>query len=248
MKKRIFFLVMISFLILFSSLISAGFGCDDGESVGTFKKNTWIDLTQTCSNCSYNNITSFQYPNGTKIILSPEQNMTQTASTDYLFHTYNHTSVLGNYKFFGYGDENGIKTAWDCSYSITRTGYKQSTGESIAAFAYIILMLFITGILIYGGFKLSETDELWILSIFFFFLVFVFLIYIVWLAYEYQLKYVGAAASTGMPEVLFYMLLFLICAGFMVAAVLLFKKIPKVVKHFKLKKESGQDSWDNDTY
>ena len=59
-----------------------------------------------------------------------------------------------------------------------------------------------------------------------------FIVYDVWLGYEYHKNYVGAASS-GMPEMIFNIFLFILVAGLVISAVLLFTKWEKLVKRFR---------------
>lgn len=211
------------------------------------KLNKCFDISYSCANATYNNISSIIYPNSTKVLFSPEQNMTQTG-TDFNFPTCDFSSELGYLHVNGHCDAYGTDAVWEKTYLITRTGYQQTTGEGINAFAYLALMVFLTCFFIYAGFKLSETEELWVLGIFLFFLAFIFVIYDSWLGYEYQLKYVGAAASSAIPEVLFYILLLVISAGLLTAGILLFKRIPKIIKLLQVKFKKNKDGWDGGDY
>lgn len=157
-------------------------------------------------------------------------------------------SELGEFAYYIECEAPDVLCAVSGAYQVTSTGQLQTTGEGIASFSFLILMLFLTGLFIYGGFKLSDTEELWVLGIFLFFLALIFIIYDVWLGYEYQLKYVGAAASSAVPMILFYMFLLIISAGLLTAGILLFKRIPEIVKRIKMGKQfdfnEGEDGWD----
>jgi len=118
--------------------------------LGTFKQNDCIDLTQTCASCSYNNITSIIYPNGTKILFAPEQNMSKTG-TEYLFNTCNYSALTGNYKVNGHGDLAGTDTVWNYGYSITPSGIAPSESRT-QAMTRSIYFLFIPAILLFIAF------------------------------------------------------------------------------------------------
>lgn len=137
-------------LILIFSIILISFASAQQQSLDSVKQSDCIDLTQSCASCTYNNITSIIYPNKTKYLFSPEQNMTKSG-TDYTFHTCNFSSQLGKYIVNGHGDLSGTDTVWNYDYEVTPTGFILETSDSIT---YIILtagsiLLFL--LCLYGG-------------------------------------------------------------------------------------------------
>lgn len=124
-------------LILMFSIILISFASAQQQSLGSVKQDDCIDITQTCPDCTYNNITSIIYPNKTKYSFSPEQNMTKVG-TDYTFHTCNFSSQLDEYIVNGIGDLGGTNTIWNYNYIVTPTGFILETSESIL---YIIILI-----------------------------------------------------------------------------------------------------------
>lgn len=110
MKKLILFLMIIFSLQLISSSQS---------SIGTYEIGSCIDLPQTCSNCTFNNITTIIRPNGTD-----EINNVMTKDETHYNYTYCNTETLGNYFVNGIGDDDGITTVWVYSFEVTTTGFR----------------------------------------------------------------------------------------------------------------------------
>jgi len=238
MRNKILILLIFSiFLISFAN----------AESIGTFKQNSCVNLIQTCSDCSYVKISSVSYPNSSQALGL----VTMTKTGTFYNYSYCGTSQLGTYKVNGYGDESSVDTVWAYDFVITPTGLSQSTAQGIGSAAFLFLMLVLTGLFGFLGFKFAESDKIWILGIFFLFLTLIFIVYDVWLGYEYHRTFTGLSSS-AMPETIFYIFLFLLVLGLLASAALLFTKWKKIFKYFKREIKSKEDDdadvedWDLD--
>ena len=147
MKKLLPILFLCSILLL--TLVSAA----------TFKLGDCIDITTTCANCTYSNITSIEYPNGTGTIL--EHSMTEN-EIRYSYNTCNHTNLLGEYIIFGHYDLNGIDTVWENTYDITLNGNERPEGiVKVLFFAFFLILLFwilLSFLKVLGHWKDLEVD------------------------------------------------------------------------------------------
>ena len=121
-------------LILIFSIILISFVSAQQQSLGSVKQNDCIQVIQTCSDCTYNNISRVLYPNKT-VVLS---NVAMTKDDTYYNYTFCNTSTLGNYIVNGYGDLGGTKTSWTYDFEVTPTGFLLETSESIL---YIIILI-----------------------------------------------------------------------------------------------------------
>ncbi len=88
------------------------------QTFGTFKRYECVGLIQTCSNCTYINISNIIYPDSS-VALS--ENVMTKFDTNYN-HTFCNTSKLGEYIINGFGNPDGEKTAWNYNLFITETG------------------------------------------------------------------------------------------------------------------------------
>ena len=104
------------------------------ETLGTFKQNGCVNLIQTCSNCTYSNITSVVYPNSS-IALS-DKTMTKTGT--YFNYTFCNTSSNGIYIVTGVGDPDGTAEAWNYDFEITNDGKEKSPVNFIAIIAGLL--------------------------------------------------------------------------------------------------------------
>jgi len=135
------------FLIFSISLISAA----TVELGDGFEKNKCIDLTQTCSNCSYVNISFIQYPNSTKINL--DESMVQTG-VEYSYEFCN-TSLLGTYTYGTYGNPDGELDNQNVKFVVTPNGEKPDIAKAI----FYISLLAIFLVLIVGDVWLLFNSE-----------------------------------------------------------------------------------------
>lgn len=246
MKSNKVLFIAVFIIISMTGLASSSFGYDS-ESLGVYKSGETVNLIQTCENCTYINITTLSYPNSTSIN-SNEIGMTNTSQTDY-FYSLNHTSPLGVYLIHFKSDEDGVRTTAHAWFEVTQTGYKQTTAQGIGSMIYLFLMVSLTIIVLFIGFKLTSSDVLWVLGVFMIFISMFLMTYDFWLGYEYQIKYAGAAASTSVPEIIFYLYLSSLGMGLLVAGILLFKRLPDLIKWFKVvMKKNSEDGWDNDRF
>lgn len=118
------------------------------ESLGIFKQDTCISLTQTCDNCTAVNITSIIDPNSVK--LYTDLQMTKQG-TDYNY-TFCNTSSTGIYIYNTLGNPNGVMVVQPVNFEITFNGYEKPTGIVVVMFSifFLILLLSLTYIIIYS--------------------------------------------------------------------------------------------------
>lgn len=113
------FILICFFVFLFSlNFLSAGFGYNSDSTIlklGNFQQGKSINLIQTCSNCTYNNITKIKLPDGT--ITDINAQMTKDG-TFYNYTFSGDTSLIGEYQVNGVGDLNGNDSVWFYSFEI----------------------------------------------------------------------------------------------------------------------------------
>lgn len=143
-KQYFLFAFLIGIIFMQLSFISAV------DTLGVFKQFSCIELIQTCSSCSYVNISSVLYPNSAQA--SGLVAMTKLG-TNYNY-TFCNTSQLGHYIVNGYGDDAGILTVWAYDFKITTTG--NDSNNVILLFlalgGFIIFMIAILTRNLYIGF------------------------------------------------------------------------------------------------
>lgn len=148
-KALLFFLLSLFFV----SIVSAGgFGVD--SSIGFGKKDSCIPIYQTCSNCSYNNITSIVLPNKSVDLL--EVSMTKQGT--YYNYTYCSANTSGEYFVNGRGDLNGVIGVWDYNFYINPQGII-ATEERTQSTTRAIYFLFGIGLLLFVGFLFVKESK-----------------------------------------------------------------------------------------
>ena len=108
--------------------------------LGTFKQNQGITLYQLCSNCSYVNITSIKYPNGT--IETIGLHMTKNGE-DYTY-SFNKAFYIGEYQYTVCGDKEGEPKCEVIKFDVTPSGLLGTLGF------YILILVLSIGIIILG--------------------------------------------------------------------------------------------------
>lgn len=111
------------------------------SSPGTYKQDSDINLIQICDNCTFVNITSVLFPNGSVAVSNVE--MTKDGTYYNFTLDSNFTNTIGEYTVTGLGDLDGDNTIWTYNFIITTTGFLLT--ESISMI-YFILMFGVFGV------------------------------------------------------------------------------------------------------
>jgi hypothetical protein len=214
----------IMFLWIGLLLLSSVYALD---SLGTFKQDEAVRVTQVCSDATYINISSIAYPNGNTAESGIEM---ISAGSGEFYYWFNDTSNLGRYQVRGISD--GCTNQFAFYFDVTPTGSLQTTSQGIGSAMFLILILSLTGLFGWMGFKLTESKNLWVLGIFFLFLSIIMVVYNVWLGYEFHRNLTGFTDSS-MPEIIFYIFLLLLVLGLLSSVALLFTRWKEVFKYIK---------------
>ncbi len=129
MMKKILLIFLIGMF-----LISMTYATE--KSWGSVKQTDCIQLTQICDNCTYNNITSIQFPNRTSYAIKEETAMEKVGT--FYNYTFCNTESLGIYIVTGHGDLDGLDTVWSATFESTQTGTILETAESNL---YIVILI-----------------------------------------------------------------------------------------------------------
>ena len=113
---------------------------------GEFQINTEIQLIQKCPSCSYSNLTSISYPNGTVFL---NEVMEQTGIN--FNYTLPDSSQQGIISYGVIGDKNGISPPKEETLCIelTPTGNSIDTGESLIYIWILIILALLSALGIY---------------------------------------------------------------------------------------------------
>jgi len=143
MKIKIFLFVIVGIFLI--SMISAQLPNlainNDDISIGIAKQELTMQLTQTCSNCTYVNLTKVLSPNQDFILLG-QFSMTKNGTN--FNYTFSNTHNLGIYYYTTCGDLNGVVTCQSINFEVTPTGFVGTLGF------YILILILSLGIVILG--------------------------------------------------------------------------------------------------
>ena len=127
---------MFGMVLIFVSMASISAGSLD--NLGTFKKGECVELTQTCTDCSYITFTQVMYPNST----TAAEDISATKDGISFNASFCKTSETGTYKVFGVGDLDGEDTVFAYEFEV-----KEVKNQNL-----VNIMFFVTlglGLLIY---------------------------------------------------------------------------------------------------
>ena len=129
------FILIILLLLCLTTTVNA-----EVQTLGTFKQNTCVNLIQTCSNCSYSNISSVIAPNSASLL----GQVVMTKISNVYNYSFCSTSQIGSYIVNGISDVDGSQVVWAYDFQITPSGSNNNPN-----FYYIIFIASL-GVVILG--------------------------------------------------------------------------------------------------
>lgn len=142
MKKWLILLLLIFFLPLVTAI-----------TLGTYKQDACVILKQTCSTCTYNNITSILYPNSSNALIVPVSMSRDGTEYSYLFCS---TLDIGRYVVCGVGDLDSTHPVWCYDFYINKTGMVNDVNETYF-FIFLGLILFL--LILASVYQMSQTTD-----------------------------------------------------------------------------------------
>jgi len=143
--KKVILLQIVIFLFLIPSVTAI---------LGTFEKESNVDLIQTCNNCTYCNLTSIKFPNGSNIVNNVEMDQDGTYFNYLLIKNY--TEEVGTY-IYCYDCGNTDEKATGCiDFDVTLSGAKTPEGVSYVLVGIIIVLFGISCIFLYLSDKMMQ--------------------------------------------------------------------------------------------
>jgi len=159
-KTTISLILGVVFLFVMISGVSAL------DSLGTYKQNNDVRITQVCSDATYINISSISYPNGTIAVSGIE--MTSAGSGEY-YYDFNQTSALGKYHVRGISD--GCEETFATYFEVTLSGKDPASGNNFLPLGILALFFGISVVFLFMSFKTESAG----IKIFFILTGFVFM-------------------------------------------------------------------------
>ena len=168
------------FLVL--ALFMFTFVVAEQSEIGPFKAGDTATLIQTCGNCSYCNVTSLKYPNGT-------QALDNTAMVkDGVEYTYDYTTsdtVVGTYIVNTECDVDGVSTPVSYDLVVTANGKEVPAGMPNFQGIMLLVIFGISWFMLFLSMKVNEAGP----KIFFMVLSFVFIMAAMMTAYQISVEY-----------------------------------------------------------
>jgi hypothetical protein len=106
------------------------------QSLGASRQGDCVSLVQTCSNCTFSNLTTVQYPNKT---ISRIGVLMTKYGTNYNY-SFCDTNSLGSYIASTCSDVDGIITCVSYNFEVTGNGSSNADGVIIMLFALIFII------------------------------------------------------------------------------------------------------------
>jgi len=150
------------FCITFIVLLFSGGVMASTPSLGTFQKDTEIELLQVCSNgtslCDSCNLSSVKYPNSS-ILVSNVEMTPRIADFNYSLYE-NYTSITGEYLVNGFCMSGGGLEVFSYTFDITVNGKESPDGSVVVLFLILFLILIggLLSLLMYNIFHLIQWD------------------------------------------------------------------------------------------
>ncbi len=133
--KRCEIIFILAFVIMLGSI--------SASSLGIFSQDSTISLHQICDNCTFVNLTSIKFPNGS--LRAFNKAMTKV-NQDYNF-SFSATNSLGDYKYNTCGDSDGVIVCENIDFTINKLG-EELTGAKTGL--YIMLTIFVFGLFVFS--------------------------------------------------------------------------------------------------
>lgn len=234
MKKQIIIPVALAFIILMNLLVVSA------EVSYVFKLDEDVNYRFRCvdtSNVYCDNTTlllmSIEYPNGTNAY----DNSSMTHNPTYFNHTIP-TSALGQYNTLIISPTvNGTITEF--SYDVTPTGKEITSGQGFSSIGIIMAMIFLASLFSFFGFKFSESEKLFPISLFFLLLSLLMGVITMQLAYTYSRDILFSLSTEGL---MFKILLGSMWGLMAVAFIALLMLIITTLKELKVRKSAIKNS------
>lgn len=192
MVNRKFLFVTLLALAIFSTFVFA-----EESSIGPYAAGDTVPLIQTCGNCTYCNVTSLTFPNGSLAL-------DNTAMTkDGVEYTYNYTTpndTTGTYLVNTDCDVDGASTPVTYDLIVTTNGKEIPTGMPTFQGVILLVVFGIAWFMLLLSLKVNEAGP----KIFFMVLSLIFIMASVMTAYQVSVDYnVASSLNTTLGGIIF---------------------------------------------
>lgn len=130
-------------IILFIGIFSLSLTSASISELEPVVQNEPIDLIQTCSDCTFNNITNVLFPNGT---IALGESLMEKDGTFYNF-TFTNTATIGTYTVNGLGDPEGVLKVFKYKFPVTPFGTQIENSGVI--YGVLLLIFFFMDLIVF---------------------------------------------------------------------------------------------------
>lgn len=142
-----------TFLVLAIVLVTLISGVSAQDSLGTFRQNDCVEIKQTCSSCSYVNL-SISYPNSTRAVTNDA--MSSSGGGTWIYD-YCNTSKIGRYEVTGEGDIDGSPESFATYFTISVSGSEDiGAGEGLSLLGALLVILLVSGFFFVLSWRLNH--------------------------------------------------------------------------------------------
>lgn len=222
--RNIFIFLLLGIFLI--SLVGA-------STLGTIKQEDCIDLYQSCSDCTYVNLTTIKYPNATIDMI----NVAMTKSnTDYNY-TFCLTNTTGEYFYTTKGDKGGVVSLEVISFEVTPTGFVPNIARGIIGIGLLLLLVLFFLFSLIGLFKIEDYKSKFAL----YWACHILIVGITFIAWNMAIEnLMNENAIAGIFKVLFYLSIFAVLPMVILSGAWIFY-IHTFNEHFQKILDKGED-------
>lgn len=124
--------------------------------IGSVTIGQCVQLSSTCDNCTFVNVSSVLFPN--KTLSNINQQMANPTPTFYNY-TFCNNNNIGEYSYSVFGDLNGATTSTSGCYEVTKDGFILDTGDSIIYFMLVGFVFTLFFLCLFFAIKIPYKNE-----------------------------------------------------------------------------------------
>lgn len=151
MKSKLIICLMLGVFLI--SMASASL-----DTLGTFKQNDCINISQTCATCTYVNISSIGNNEDSNLISNVA--MTNFGNGEWKYE-FCETEIIGRYDVKGIGDVSGVDSSFAVYFDVTYGGDVVSPSQATlyAILLFVLIFVFVITILGINQLPSSNTQD-----------------------------------------------------------------------------------------
>ena len=184
-------------MLLVLTLLSFAFVVAEQSSIGPYKAGDTATLIQSCGNCTYCNVSSLKYPNGTQAL---DNTAMVKDGVEYTYDFSTPSAVVGTYIVNTECDVDGVSTPVAYELIVTANGKEVPIGMPTFQGIMLIVIFGISWFMLFLSLRVNEAGP----KIFFMGLSFIFIMASIMTAYQVSVEYnVASSLNTTLGGLVF---------------------------------------------